>query len=132
MIFIDAEDSAATATELPAAIGMADLLAACAAEAARQAATLAELDTAIGATLELLRSADTAGSTDPTVVSMLARELQMADLLRQESEGLARVLALVSDGRGLSDQVSGAEIGACVRLGALQARMLTRPEGSDG
>ena len=109
---------------LPAEIEPAALLAACAAEAGRQAEGLRQLDAALGAALVLAQRPAADPAEARVLISALAADLQQADRLRQEAEGLARALALLSDrpkgaGRLTADQVRG-----CTPILALQRRLL--------
>lgn len=116
---------------LPTRIGAADLLAACAAEAGRQAATMSELDTALGTALQMLRAMIASGEEGrgrATLVSALIADLQMADRLRQESEGLARALEMLAGLSSLNDQVPAEDIRACTPFAALQERLLAPPK----
>ncbi|WP_235933408.1 hypothetical protein [Paragemmobacter ruber] len=140
--------------DAPQEIAPAVLLAACAAEAERQAADLRKLDAALGAALIAARRQSGAGggkwppdwtadepggeegakssgrATDggapeaAALVPALVADLQLADQIRQEAEGLAKVLALLA-GRGDSDGcLSAAQVRACTPVSALQRRLL--------
>ena len=68
-------------------------------------------------------------SEEPALVPALVADLQLADQIRQEAEGLAKVLALLA-GRGDDDGwFSAAQVRACTPVSALQRRLLA-PVGS--
>lgn len=125
MIVVDAGPEGVAIPDLPDRIAGADLLSACAAEAGRQAAALAELDIAIGLALAALRAAETGAPTDPALVPRLVRDLQLADRLRQESLGLARVLALLAAQPSPGDWLATPEVRDQAGLGGLQGRLLS-------
>jgi hypothetical protein len=93
------------------------ILAACAAEAGRLSDGLAELDRAIGQALaEALEQAD-------------PRVLQRLDLLRQEADGLARLLALATSMPAPDAMIDTDAIARCVPLAAQRARLTSgRPD----
>lgn len=111
---------------LPVEVEPAALLAACATEAERQANGLRQLDAALGAALALAQRPAADPAEGRALISALASDLQQADRLRQEAEGLARALALLANrpkGAGClpADQVRG-----CTPILALQRRLLSR------
>lgn len=127
MILDEAEEYAPAARDLPDTIATGDLLAACAVEAARQAQAFGGLDSSLSKAVALLRAAMSDKSQiDRSSLSVLIRDLQMADRLRQESEGLARTLALLAATPASMDRVSAADLRACTVLQALHLRLLTR------
>lgn len=91
---------------------VADTLAACAAEAERHATALARLDSMVGEALGSGRAA-----VDP-------RSLQMLDLLRQEAEGLARVLSLAVSMPTPDAIIGDDEIARRLPLAAQRARFI--------
>lgn len=103
-------DPAPTPT-VPTASSVQDLLAACAAEAKRQAAAMEDLDGFVGAILMC-----GAEAADP-------KALQRLDLLRQEADGLARVLQLVASLTEHGTMVDGTAVTACLPLAAQRARI---------
>jgi hypothetical protein len=120
MILDDPDDAGSPERDLPDSIAAGALLAACAIEAARQAQAFGTLDRSLGQAVGLLRAA-MAGNpeVDPAGLSALIRDLQMADGLRQDSEGLARAIALVSGSSALTDRVSAEDLRACTVVHAL-------------
>ena len=132
MILDDADDAGPPERDLPDSIGAATLLAACATEAARQARAFGALDRSLGQAVGLLRAAMSGKpEVDPAGLSALMRDLQMADSLRQDSEGLARTMALLVGLSALTDRVSAADLRACTVVHALYLRLLTG-QTSDG
>jgi hypothetical protein len=104
-------DPVPTAPTVASASSVHDLLAACAAEAKRQAAAMEDLDGLVGDVL--MRGAEAA---DP-------HALQRLDLLRQEADGLARVLQLVASLAERGTKVDGTAVTACLPLAAQRARI---------
>lgn len=100
-------------------IAMADLLSACAVELRRQAVAMGALDAALGGILDLWRAGE-ARALHPA----LLRDLQKADHLRQESEGLARVLDLLVQAGPSCTAIRSAAIRACTPLLDQQDRLL--------
>jgi hypothetical protein len=96
---------------VPSEKSVHDLIAACAAEAKRQAAAMQDLDGFVGDVL--MRGT---AAVDP-------RALQRLDLLRQEADGLARVLQLVASQAQLGIMVDGTAVTACLPLAAQRARI---------
>lgn len=125
-MFIDEDPAPHPAHDSSGAeVGVAPLLIACAAEATRQAAEVARMDEGFGLALEASRR-DGAGMPAPALGRELAASLQQIDRLRQETQGLARVLTLlarVTDRRGM---LPVADVRACTPLVALQHRLLSR------
>lgn len=144
MFVDDGHDKAEDATCDPGEVAVPALLAACASEAERQAEGLRQLDAALGAALVAARR-----QTDPrremrlhdgqfrdggvlqgqelderALVSALTADLQTTDRLRQEAEGLARILALIAGKPDRAGFLSTAEIRACTPLSAMRRRLL--------
>lgn len=145
--------------DTPEEVAPSVLLAACAAEAERQAADLRKLDAALGAALIAARRQSGAGFgcqpsdagardrggaggaapsgravqgpslEEPGLVPALVADLQLADQIRQEAEGLAKVLALLAGRREGDGWFSAAQVRACTPVSALQRRLLA-PGGS--
>lgn len=119
MIIVDTDGDAAPdlleAADLPDRSGH-DLLVACAKEAGRHAAGLAGLDASLGAALA--NGAKDAKAFDPEL-------LQRIDLLRQEAEGLAKLLGLLAELDTQSDMVDGPRIADCVPTAQQRHRLLT-------
>ena len=109
---------------LPPEVSAAALLAACAAEAQRQAEGLRKLDSALGEALAYARSRTRGEAGEATLLTALAAELQQADSLRQLAEGLARVLALLAETGIGEGQVTAQDVLACTPVRALQDRLL--------
>lgn len=91
----------------------ADILAACVVEADRHAKALARMDTTVGAALENGQ------------VAIDHKTLQALDLLRQEADGLARVLHLVTSMPSTGSVIDAASIMRCAPLAAQRARLTT-------
>jgi hypothetical protein len=104
-------DPIPTGAVVPSEKPVHDLLAACAAEATRQAAAMRDLDGFVG---DLLMRG--AAAADP-------QALQRLDLLRQEADGLARVLQLVASQAERNTMVDGTAVTACLPLAAQRARI---------
>jgi hypothetical protein len=90
-----------------------ELLSACVREAERQAEALTRLDAAVG--LALIGDATQA---DPRV-------LQKIDLLRQESQGLARVLGLVDTARSPETVLDAGAVAACLPVADQRRRLMS-------
>lgn len=119
----DGEDEAAGA-----------LLLACSAEAARLAAELARVDAGVAAALAgpavRLPSAETGGhgvAPAPSSGPALAVALQRVDLLRQESAGLAQVLALLAQHGHCQGRIPAACLTAATPLAAQRIRLQAPP-----
>lgn len=147
MFILDDETEADEAPDLPTEIEPAALLAACAAEAERQAEGLRQLDAALGAALALARqpAADGDLNTGPSgagaadgatharaLISALMSDLQKADRLRQEAEGLARALALLAGRPRSAGRVKADQVRSCTPVVALQNRLLVPPAYGQG
>ena len=104
----------------PCQIDARQLLRACAAEAERQAAGMTQLDAALGTAVAMARQQTQAAA----LVSALMTDLQKADLMRQELEGLSRALALVIAVPTLTTMVPAQSIEGCTPLLAMQQRLL--------
>lgn len=127
-MFIDDDPLDAAETVTPTdEIGAGALLAACVAEAERQAAALHQLDAALGAALVMARRPPGNAVDGAALISALAADLQQADRLRQESEGLARALALLARLPPPSGTVRADEVRRCTPFVALQQRLLSPP-----
>lgn len=124
MIFVANDTETAAPAETPSEIVARDLLAACASEMRRQAGAMASLDTALGGVLEIFRgSSDPAGAKAQMTPALLA-ELQCADQLRQEMDGVARVLELLAGLESLILAVRSETVCACTPLTDLRGRLL--------
>lgn len=102
------------------------LLLACAAEAERQAAGMQQLDAALGAAVTMARHPANAAA----LVSVLMTDLQKADLMRQELEGLSRALALLVAAPTPNTVLAAGSIRACTPLLAMQQRLLRAGGGA--
>jgi hypothetical protein len=91
----------------------AEILAACVLEADRHAKALARMDTTVGAALEAGQAA------------IDHKTLQALDLLRQEADGLARMLHLATSMPSTDAVIDAASIARCVPLAAQRARLTT-------
>lgn len=121
MLFDDDPGGVAAPDPMPLHVTADALLAACATEAAGQAQALHRLDAALGRAVTLARNGAGDGAA---LVAALTADLQHADRLRQEAEGLARALTLLAavpmhDHHLTADQVRG-----CTPVVALQRRLL--------
>ena len=119
MIFIGNSPDAPVSLPPDQDIAMADLLSACASELRHQAIAMATLDTALGGILDLWRAGERRD-----LHPALLRDLQRADHLRQETEGLARVLDMLVQAGPSTDPIRSAAIRACTPLLAQQDRLL--------
>ena len=121
MIFGDEE--AACPTSLPPTpdVTREALLAACAAEVQRQAQACIALDHALGRLCAAL-----------PVPPLPIRDLQAIDRLRQELEGLARVMALLSTPALEEAAIPRAALLACTPLRDLRARLLGATPEDEG
>jgi hypothetical protein len=108
------------AQDAPSETDARQLLLACAAEAERQAAGMQQLDAALGAAVAMARDPAMAS----TLVSALMTDLQKADLMRQELDGLSRALALLVAVPTLNTVVPANGIFGCTPLLAMQQRLL--------
>lgn len=135
-MFIDEDPSSPPAVAVPAALPARDLLAACAAEAERQAGIAARIDAALGAALAAVRQAAGGSSAAPSPAAAAAlaagaADLQRADLMRQELAGLASALALLARHDSLETEIPILDILDCTPLGALRQRLLyAEPQGA--
>ncbi|MEI6800833.1 MAG: hypothetical protein WCO04_16710 [Pseudomonadota bacterium] len=121
MLFDDDPGGVSTPDPMPPHVTADALLAACAHEAAGQAQALHRLDAALGRAVAMARNGMGDGAA---LIAALTADLQNADRLRQEAEGLARALNLLAtvqmrDHRLTVDQVRG-----CTPFVALQRRLL--------
>ena len=113
MIFENHSDGATDDSAPIAPRPVADILAACAAEADRHARAMARMDREVGASF--------AGGQ----VALQPQTLQLLDLLRQEAEGLARALQLVLSKPSPETLIDAADIAQCVPLAAQRARLMS-------
>lgn len=130
MFVDDDHDTPPEDIALPVEIEAASLLAACAAEAERQSEGLRQLDAALGAALVLAQrpvgSPHGPNATESrALISALAADLQQADRLRQEAEGLARALALLANRPKGAGRLTADQIRRCTPILALQRRLLS-------
>ncbi len=123
MIIIETDQPEKFAEDLPPDITVAALLRSCAKEADRQARLVADLDRTLGSALLGLGTAPDQTSITRLRAALIG-DLQLADRLRQESEGLARALRLLTAAKTLSDRLEVAEVLAIVPNGALRHRLL--------
>jgi hypothetical protein len=123
-MFIDEDHTASVECGGPDEIAVQQVLAACASEAIRQAHVMTGLDSSIGSALAILRQGREGQVRHPP--AGLVSSLQQADRLRQEMEGLAKVLALLADIGGQTGTVDASRIRACTPFRDLQERLLSR------
>jgi hypothetical protein len=125
MIVVANDTETVALAKTPSEIVARDLLAACASEMRRQAGAMASLDTALGGVLDMFRgSSDPAGAKAQMSPALLA-ELQRADQLRQEMDGVARVLELLAGVESLILAVGSETVCACTPLTDLRGRLLS-------
>lgn len=119
-------DAQNTQPDAPADRGIAaqDLLFACATEMRRQAAEMAALDAALGRLLELWNGSASQPGAQPGLLPSHLRDLQKADQLRQESEGLATILDLLAQAGGSLTTIRFEAIRAGTPLRDQQTRLL--------
>ena len=109
---------------MPSEVTAQELLVACAAAMRRQAEGMGKMDVALGRVLEHLRAqAVSTGAASPIFTDVLV-DLQRADQLRQEAEGLAKVLELVVRFGTVEGLVPTDALRACTPLAELQERLL--------
>ncbi|MGP9806154.1 hypothetical protein [Paracoccus sp. NSM] len=87
----------------------------------RQAAAIADLDTALGGALLALRKAP---GTGPALSGHDITALQRADRIRQEVDGVARALGLILKAGSLTATLEGRHVRACTPVAALQDRLM--------
>lgn len=121
-MFIDEDDTGSDGGGGPEEIAARDVLAACAVESARQADVMARLDASIGSALAILRRQPEGQRSPP---SDLVIALQQADRLRQEMDGLAQVLALLSGLGSQGGTILASRVRACTPFRDLQDRLLS-------
>ncbi|MCU4651587.1 hypothetical protein N8I71_02010 [Roseibacterium sp. SDUM158016] len=92
--------------------GALDVLDACVREADRQAEMLSRIDKALGCALA-------SGDLRPGLPL-----LQSIDLLRQESQALARVLRIVAEDPSPDRRLDVAQLSGCIPVARQRARML--------
>jgi hypothetical protein len=124
MIIFDTDPCEPEAPPFPPDIPAATLLRSCALEAERQARLLGELDSTLGAAILGLGTAPDADRI-ARLRSVMITDLQIADRLRQESEGLAHALDLVAAAPSLSDRVKVDALLARIPNAALRNRLLS-------
>lgn len=124
-------------SDLPVKVDPTALLAACAAEAARLATGLRQLDAALGAALVLAQrpngpapppgtGAGADASEARTLISALASDLQQADRLRQEADGLAQTLSLLVNRPKSAGPLTADQVRGCTPVLDLQRRLLSQ------
>jgi len=113
LIFEDHSNAATSDTGLTLDRTGNDLLQACAIEAARHADAVAQMDRALGGALE---SGGAKGNS---------QTLQRLDLLRQEADGIARLLNFVAGLPALDAIIDIDAFSKCVPLAAQRARLLS-------
>lgn len=131
IVICDARDTQADA---PAdrEIAAQDLLSACATEMRRQAAEMAALDGALGRLLELWNRSASQPGAQPGLLPSLLRDLQKADQLRQEIEGLATILDLLAQAGGSPATIQFEAIRAGTPLRDQQTRLLRSADRATG
>lgn len=97
-----------------------DLLLACVAEAERHAFFLKELDSVLGAAFGV----DRRSASVSEFVKEFSLELQRADIIRQELEGLSSLLKLLQGIATLEDTIPYDRIQCCSPLADMQRRIL--------
>lgn len=131
MIIIDDDATADDAAPLPPAVAARHLLAACAAELARQAAALAALDASLGEVGDLFAGHHDGAAMGHDRTATLMRALQQVDRLRQESAGVGGVLGLVCDVAAVAGEVPVAAVQEKAGMRDLQARLLRAAQAAD-
>lgn len=125
MIVIGNEADTARPVAAPSYIIARDLLATCASEIRRQAAAMQSLDTALGAVLDMYRHAPSRKMDEKKhMTATLIADLQRADRLRQEVEGVARALDLLVAAESLATVIASDSVRDCTPLMDLQDRLL--------
>jgi hypothetical protein len=128
-MFIDEDGTGAEGSDHPGGVCVQAVLAACAAEAVRQAQVMSALDASIGSVLTVLRRGSDGQVRHPP--SGLVTALQQADRLRQEMEGLAKVLILLTDLGRDAEIVDAGLVRACTPFRELQERLLGQAGGQE-
>lgn len=111
----------------PSEITARDLLANCASELRRQAGVMQSLDAALGAVLDLSRKTMCPAQADAQIIAGLRMDLQKADQLRQEVEGVAKALDLLVGVESFAAAIGSDAVCACTPLMDLQVRFLSEP-----
>lgn len=106
--------------QAPTHVVARDLLLACIAEAERHAFFMKELDLVLGAAF----GADRRSASVSDFVKEFSMELQKADIIRQELEGLSSLLKLLESVATLEDSISYDRIQLCSPLADMQRRLL--------
>lgn len=127
MIFVGDDAEWRRPAAAPSEITARDLLANCASELRRQAGAMQSLDAALGAILNLCRNALGPAEADAQMIAGLRTDLQMADQLRQEVEGVAKALDLLVGVESLAAAIRSDAVCACTPLMDLQNRFLLEP-----
>lgn len=127
MIFVGSDAERLRPVAAPSEIMARDLLANCASELRRQAGAMQSLDAALGTVLDLCRKALSPAEADVQTIAGLRKDLQMADQLRQEVEGVAEALDLLVRVESLAAAIRSDAVFACTPLRDLQCRFLLEP-----
>lgn len=125
MIVIEPEDAGSVGIDLPDQIAGDDLLRACVGEAQRQASLLVMLDDTLGNVVDLVRRAQRGDTITEDDLPGLRVALQLADQVRQESEGLHRALHLLTQHALVPSAVAASAIAQCTSLHAQRTRFLS-------
>lgn len=96
------------------------LLFACIKEAERLALSMKDLDRTLGSKIAITHQPEKVAD----FVRNLSSDLQKADIIRQELEGLSRALDLLWDVETLDDRISNDSICCCTPLVDMQRRLL--------
>lgn len=127
MIFIGNDAGGSHPATAKAEIMARDLLAGCAREIRQYAGAMQGLDTALGAVLDRLRSGPGPTTDRPAMMSPdLMADLQRADRLRQELEGVAKALELLVTVNSMETGIPSQAVRVCTPLLELQDRLLSR------
>ena len=123
MIFIGGTPSVERSGDMPSEVTTQDLLVACAAAMRRQADAMGKMDVALGKVLEHLRRPALPTGAAASICGSLMRDLQRADRIRQEAEGLAKVLEVVACSGTVEGSIPTDALRGCTPLAELQARL---------
>ncbi len=96
------------------------LLFACIKESERQALSMKDLDRTLGSTIAIAHQPEKVAD----FFRNLSSDLQKADIIRQELEGLSRVLDLLWNVETLDDRISNDRIYCCTPLVDMRRRLL--------
>lgn len=132
MIFVGDDAEWLRPAAVPSEIMARDLLANCASELRRQAGAMRSLDAALGAVLNLCRAALDPAEADAQMIAGLRMDLQMADQLRQEGEGVAKALDLLAGVESLAAAIRSDAVCACTPLRDLQDRLMLERSPTSG